>query len=216
MLPGQGETHVRLSEQAYQLIKHKIIVLELPPLSYVDEQALMEGLQLGRTPIREALHRLAAEGLVFFAPHRGMFVADISITDLQKIFEVRLPLERVCVRLAAQRASEGLLLEMHAVLGELEAAPPGDARALMAIDERFHYLIYKAAGNEFLYEILARLHSLSLRLWHLALDRLGDVSAALRQHAAIAEALKARDGERAEKLLEEHVLDFQQRIKAVF
>ncbi len=206
---------MRLSEQAYQQIKRKIIALELAPLSYIDEQALMESLQLGRTPIREALHRLAAEGLVFLAPHRGMFVADISITDLQKIFEVRLALERVCVRLAAQRASASQLQQMEAVLGELEAAPAGDARALMAIDERFHYLIYEASGNEFLFEILARLHSLSLRLWHLALDRLGDVSAALRQHAAIAAALKTRDEERAERLLAEHILDFQQRIKAV-
>ncbi len=206
---------MRLSEQAYQLIKHKIIVLELPPLSYIDEQALMENLQLGRTPIREALQRLAAEGFVFFAPHRGMFVAEISITDLQKIFEVRLVLERLCVRLAAQRASESHLEQMDAVLRDLALLPPGDAKGLMAIDEQFHSLIYQAADNEFLSEILRRLHGLSLRLWHLALDRLGDVREALQQHVAIAEALRARDEARAEYLLEQHILDFQQRIKAV-
>lgn len=206
---------MRLSEQAYELIKHKIIVLELPPLSYIDEQALMVSLQLGRTPIREALHRLAAEGLVFFAPHRGMFVAEISITDLQKIFEVRLALERFCVRLAAQRASQSQLEQMEAVLLELDLVPAHDARGLMAIDERFHSLIYQAAGNEFLSEILGRLHGLSLRLWHLALDRLGDVREALQQHVAITQALRARDEELAATLLEQHILDFQRRIKAV-
>lgn len=206
---------VRLSEQAYHLIKHKIIVLDLAPLSFIDEQALMEDLHLGRTPIREALHRLSAEGLVFFAPHRGMFVADISITDLQKIYEVRLALEGLCARLAAQRASPWHLEQMAAVIRELDQVPPGDGRALMAIDERFHGLIYQAADNEFLAETLGRLHGLSLRLWHLALDRLGDVTPALRQHIEIANALESQDEARAEALICQHILDFQQRIKAV-
>ena len=103
---NQGLAHrgvrVRLSDKAYQLIRHKIITLELSPLSAIDEQALMEDLQLGRTPIREALQRLAAEDLVLLAPRRGMFVSDISITDLQKVFELRLMLESFCARLAAK------------------------------------------------------------------------------------------------------------------
>jgi DNA-binding GntR family transcriptional regulator len=100
---------VRLSDKAYHLIRLKIITLELAPLSAIDEQALMEDLQLGRTPIREALQRLAAEGLVNSAPRRGMFVADISLTDLQKIFELRVILEGFCARLAAQRVTRDQL-----------------------------------------------------------------------------------------------------------
>ena len=129
---------MRLSDKAYQLIRHKIITLELPPLSPIDEQALMEDLQLGRTPIREALQRLAAEGLVLLAPRRGMFVADIGITDLQKIFELRMMLEGFCARLAAQRATQEQLAEMAQVVQELAHVAAGDRRALMAIDERFH------------------------------------------------------------------------------
>jgi DNA-binding GntR family transcriptional regulator len=206
---------VRLSDKAYDLIRHKIVTLELSPLSPIDEQALMEDLQLGRTPIREALQRLAAEGFVFFAPRRGIFVADISITDLQKIFELRFVLEGFCARLAAQRATEQQLAEMASVTAALAQVPDGDVKALMAIDERFHKLLYQAADNEFLADTLQRLHALSFRLWYLVLDRLHGVRGAMEQHLAITAALKAKDGARAEALVQQHVSQFQQGIRAV-
>ena len=206
---------MRLSEKAYYLIKEKIVTLELAPSSVIDAPALMEEMVLGRTPIREALQRLAAEGLVNIVPRRGMFVADISITDLQKISEVRIVLESFCVRLAAQRATAGQIAEMEAILQDLERVPNGDARALMVIDERAHTLLYQAADNEFLAGILGRLYAPSLRLWCLTLDRLGDVREAIEQHREIAEALKERDGARAEALMQQHIAEFQQRIRAV-
>lgn len=206
---------MRLSEKAYKLIRHKIVTLELPPLSPIDEQALMEDLQLGRTPIREALQRLAADGLVIIAPRRGMFVADISITDLQKIFELRMVLEGFCARLAAGRATVDQLGKMDEIIRQLAEVPDGDSAALMDIDERFHLLLYEAADNEFLADGAQRLHALSLRLWHLVLNRLGNVRAAMDQHSGIADALKARDAARAETLVRQHISEFQQEIKAV-
>jgi DNA-binding GntR family transcriptional regulator len=205
---------VRLSDKAYQLIRQKIITLELPPLSAIDEQALMEELRLGRTPIREALQRLATEDLILLAPRRGMFVADISITDLQKVFELRMNLEGLCARLAAERASPEQLQAMNQVVRDLDAVPDEDYRGLMVIDERFHELLYEAADNEFLADVLLRLHALSFRIWHLVLERIGSVRAALEQHIAITEAIEARDPEQAEKLVRQHVADFQYKIKA--
>lgn len=205
---------MRLSDKAYQLIKHKIITLELPPRSAIDEQALMEDLQLGRTPIREALQRLAAEDLVFFAPRRGIFVADVSLTDLQKIFELRIILEGFCARLAAQRVTADQVAEMRSVIQELSQLPIGDSRKLMAIDERFHELLYEAADNEFLADTLRRLHALSFRIWHLVLDRLGNVKSAMEQHIEIVQALQVRDEAQAEALLQRHVIEFQQEIKS--
>jgi DNA-binding GntR family transcriptional regulator len=205
---------VRLSDKAYQLIRHKIITLELPPLSPIDEQALMEDLQLGRTPIREALQRLVADDLVLLAPRRGMFVADIGITDLQKIFELRMVLEGFCARLAAERATPDQLAEMEAVIQELAQVPAQNGKALMAIDERFHDLLYEAADNEFLSDSLRRLHALSLRIWYLVLDRIGSVRPAMEQHIEITEALKAGEGSEAEDLLQQHVAEFQQQIRA--
>jgi DNA-binding GntR family transcriptional regulator len=206
---------VRLSDKAYQLIRHKIITLELPPLSAIDEQTLMEDLGLGRTPIREALQRLAAEDLVLLAPRRGMFVADISITDLQKIFEARMVLEGFCARLAAERATSNQLDEMEALIRQLEHVPDGNSKALMAIDESFHELLYQAADNEFIADTLRRLHALSFRLWHLVLDRLGDVRGAMQQHIAITKALRTRDKVLAERLVQTHISDFQNEIRSV-
>jgi DNA-binding GntR family transcriptional regulator len=206
---------VRLSEKAYHLIKDKIVCLELEPLTVIDEQALMEDLGLGRTPIREALHRLAAEGLVIIAPRRGMFVADISLTDLQKIFEVRVVLEAFCARLAAQRATQGQLAKMEAATPELALAKGEDTGSLMRLDTHFHHLLYEAAGNEFLTENLTRLHALSLRLWYLVLPQLDDVKATVSLHGEIVDALKARDEARAEALVQQHVSEFQQKIRSV-
>ena len=206
---------MRLSDKAYELIRHKILTLELTPLSAIDEQALMEDLQLGRTPIREALQRLAAEDLVLLAPRRGMFVTDVSITDLQKIFEARMVLEPFCVQLAVQRATAEQLAEMTNVVHEMDRMSDGDSRALMAIDERFHGLLYEAADNEFVADPLRRLHALSFRLWHLVLDRLGGVRHSMEQHREIAEALNERDGARAAELIQRHVSDFQREVKSV-
>ena len=205
---------MRLSDKAYHLIRQKIITLELPPLSAIDEQALMEELQLGRTPIREALQRLATEDLVLLAPRRGMFVADISITDLQKLFELRMTLEGFCARLAAERASATQLQAMKQVIRDLDDVPDTDYRGLMIIDERFHELLYRAADNELLADVLLRLHALSFRIWHLVLERIGNVREALDQHIAITDAIEARDPEQAENLVRSHVADFQQHIKA--
>jgi len=205
---------VRLSDKAYQLIRQKIITLELPPLSAIDEQALMEELQLGRTPIREALQRLSTQDLVLLAPRRGMFVADISITDLQKIFELRMALEGFCARMAAERASPEQLAAMKEVVRALDAVPDEDYKGLMMIDERFHELLYEAADNEFLENVLLRLHALSFRIWHLVLERIGCVRSALEQHIAITDAIEDKDGDRAEILVRQHVAEFQQQIRA--
>jgi len=206
---------MRLSEQAYHLVKEKIVTLELPPVSVIDERALMEELELGRTPIREALHRLAAEGLVRIVPRRGMFVADISITDLQKIFEARIFLEGFCARLAAQRITRDQIAQMEAVLQELEQVQDGDVKALMAVDRRFHELLYQAADNEFLAEALNRLYALGARLWHLAADHLAEHPEVGEHWPIKLEALKARDGARAEALTQQDITQFQQRIKAL-
>jgi DNA-binding GntR family transcriptional regulator len=206
---------MRLSEKAYRLIRDAIITLKLPPSSLINEQDLMEQFNLGRTPIREALQRLGVEGFVTVVPRRGTFVADIHITDLQKIFEVRIELTGFCARLAAQRISDAQILELERVLDGLGQVTGGDVEALIDIDWRFQELLYAAADNQFLAEMLNRLYALSLRLWYLVLDRLGDVRDAIGQHSELLEALRARDGARAEACIQNHIAQFQREIKAV-
>ena len=202
------------SEKAYQIIKDKIVTLELKPLAVIDEQALMDCLKLGRTPIREALHRLETESLVIIAPRRGMFVANISITDLQKIFELRIPLEGYCAQLAAQRATDAQLTEMEEVVGRLDGLTNSDTHELMDVDQILHQLMYEAADNEFMVDVLGRLHTLSLRLWYLGLGQLKDLKVSIEDHRQIVQALRARDGALAERLIQQHIGNFQQAVKA--
>ena len=209
---------MRLSEHAYRLIKEKIITLELSPSSVIDEQSLRDQLGVGRTPIREALQRLDSEGLVTIVPRRGTFVADISVTDLQKIFELRIILEGFCARMATQRITGDQISSMEKVLrglNGLEQMEEGRAIALMGIDRQFHELLYRAADNEFLADTLGRFYDLSLRLWHLVLNRLENVHQSVEEHREVMEALKAGDEAKAEALVQRHVAQFQEKIKTV-
>ena len=206
---------MRLSEKAYRLIKEKVVTLELPPSAVIDEHGLMQELDLGRTPIREALQRLDSEGLVNIVPRRGTFVNDISVTDLQKIFELRIVLEGFCARLAAQRVTQEQLKKMEDVLEDLDDLEEGDSQALMSIDKRFHRLLYAAGDNEFLADILDRLYDLSLRLWYLVLSRLEEVRHSIEQHSDVLRALREGDAARAEAVIQTHIRQFQQSIKAV-
>jgi len=205
---------VRLSEKAYRLIKEKVVTLELPPSAVIDEHVMMQQLGLGRTPIREALQRLDSEGLVNIVPRRGTFVNDISVTDLQKIFELRIVLEGFCARLAAERISTEQIARMEEVLQELDNLEDGDHQTLMSIDRRFHRLLYTAADNEFMTDILDRLYDLSLRLWYLVLARLREVRHSIEQHGDVLSALEQGDPDKAEAVIQKHIVEFQHSIRS--
>lgn len=205
---------IRQSDIAYGLIRHKIITIDLPPMSPINEQVLMEDLHLGRTPIREALQRLAVDGLVSIVPHRGIFVAEISLSDLPKIFELRMALEGLCARLAAERITGEQIAVLESTLAALDQVREGDFAAAIEIEERFHLLFYQAADNKFLADTLSRLHTLSMRLWWMVLERLADVRQEVAVHFELIPALKARDAQLAEALIQKHVAGFQQHIRA--
>jgi DNA-binding GntR family transcriptional regulator len=205
-----------LKQQAYQAIKHKIVSLQLEPGAVIDEAALIEELALGRTPIREALQRLALEKLVDIVPRRGMFVTEIGITDLQRLFEVRMVLEGMAARLAAQRGRPEHWARMEAALSRLDdGAAEMDNEVLIAIDGACHEIMYEAADNEFLYDTLTGMYSLSLRLWYYSLAKIGKMRSTVLEHRDILQALRAGDAQRAATLLEAHINAFQQEIQSV-
>ncbi len=205
-----------LGDKAYSKIKEKIVTLEMSPGSLVDEATLKEALQMGRTPIREALQRLAREDLVTILPRRGMFVTAISVADLRQIFEARVPLEIACARLAAERASAEMIAELKALAQQVPAASEAnDHRTLMRIDEQFHELLIKASDSKFLADGLTWLYALSLRIWYLTVDQMGGMEDALQEHLTIVEALKHRDPDLAEAAIRTHLIKFQTRIRAV-
>src|SRR5438132_10853663 len=128
------------SEEAYLRIRDRIVCLDMPPGSVVEEGRLRDELEIGRTPIREALQRLAWENLVRSVPHRGTFVTDVNITDLARITEVRVVLEGHAARLAAEKLTTA---DREAIEGLLELLRPGhatDQRNLLHLDQQIHRL----------------------------------------------------------------------------
>lgn len=204
-----------LSQQAYEAIKRQIVSLRLPPGAIIDENRLQAELDLGRTPIREAIQRLAQEKLVVVAPRRGTFVTGIELKDLKLLFEARLPLETLAIRWAAQRGSEEQWRQMETALGRMdEAGDPHSNEDLMAIDAACHEIIYDAIGNPFLHDTLVTLYALSLRLWYYSLSHMSDVSDAIEEHRAMLDALQRRDSDRAALIMEQHIRAFQTEIQA--
>ena len=202
-------------ERAYLLIRDQIITLKLAPGSVIEEARLREELGLGRTPIREALQRLAHENLVTFIPHRGTFVCDINLTDLHRLTEVRVELEGYAARLAADRAGAADRTLMKALIAELEKIDESDVHALMRLDQRIHRQVYQATRNSFLQSMLEESFNLSLRIWFLGLDRGIRLKEAVEEHRRLLDAIVSRDADQADAVMRQHVSGFEQAIRKV-
>jgi len=203
-----------LAEKAYQAIRDLIVSLELAPGAVIEEPELMERLGIGRTPVREALHRLALERLVEVYPRRGMFVTGVDVRELARLSEVRAVLEPEAARLAAERATDA----DRAAIGELleELATGGrDDRELMALDERIHGAVYRAAHNDLLEATLSQYYVLALRIWSMALDQSRELEEAVEAHRALLEAIRDGDGPRAAETMRAHVQNFEQAMHRV-
>jgi DNA-binding GntR family transcriptional regulator len=198
-----------LAEKAYYAVREMIVSLELRPGAVVDEQELMARLEIGRTPVREALQRLAQEKLVEVYPRRGVFVTSVEIRDLASLSEVRSVLESQAARLAATRATDAERQELRALIEEIGARGDVDDRTLMELDERIHRQVYRCAHNELLAGTLEEYYALALRIWFLALDQARDLEQAVLEHRELLEAVCDGDEARAADLMHRHVLDFE-------
>jgi DNA-binding GntR family transcriptional regulator len=212
---GVLENATSLSDRAYHAIRNRIVSLELRPGAVINERALVESLGIGRTPVREALRRLAQEQLVEVYPRRGMFVTTVEIRDLASLCEVRSVLESHGARLAAERATETEREELSALVDELERHDRLDQRGLMAVDQRIHRAIYRCTHNPFLARTLEEYYVLALRIWHLALDQASSLEAAVQEHRPLLEAIRSGSGEAAATIMRRHVDDFEDAMRRV-
>jgi DNA-binding GntR family transcriptional regulator len=203
------------SEEAYARLLERIVSLDMAPGSVVNEARLREELKIGRTPIREALQRLARENLVRSIPHRGTFVTDVNITDLARITEVRVVLEGHAARLAAEKLTAADREALTELVELLRRGAVTDQRDLMHLDQRIHRAIYRAAHNPFLEATLERYLNLSLRIWYLVLDRNFGLREAVDEHIDLLQAVVAGDRELAETVMRKHVIGFEREIRKV-
>jgi DNA-binding GntR family transcriptional regulator len=204
-----------LADRAYHAIREMIVSLDLRPGAVIDERLLMRQLGIGRTPTREALRRLAQEGLVEVYPRRGMFVTSVEIQDLASVAEVRSVLESSAARFAAERANDDDRDAVTALLGELERHDQLDQRGLMTLDERIHRQVYRCTHNQFLEASLEQYYVLALRIWYLALDQARELEQAVLDHREILEAIRDGDGDRAEEAMRRHVEEFEEAMRQV-
>jgi DNA-binding GntR family transcriptional regulator len=201
------------TQRAYELIWEKITTLELAPGSPIDEQRLAEELGMGEVPVREALILLAHENLVAIPPRHGLYVADVDVEDLECISEIRLPLETLCARLAARRATQDDLVVLEALRHEQAGVSPEDGRRLVDLDHKFHRAIARAARNKYLAQTLDRFFGLSRRLWCLVLPHLGTLPAAVEEHIDMIEAIREGDADRAGQIMHDHVAAFYTQVR---
>jgi DNA-binding GntR family transcriptional regulator len=192
------------AELAYERLEHLLVTLQLEPGAAVREQALAEAVELGRTPVREAVQRLAADGLLLVLPRKGLRVRPMERDDLLRIIEVRRVLERLLVVKAAERALPDQRDALHALAthlaGSAQAGAGGQLDAFFRLDRRLDELLATAAQNPWLVRALAPLHAHCRRLWYRDHARL-DLPLAAEWHAGLAVAVADRDGAAAVRAL---------------
>jgi DNA-binding GntR family transcriptional regulator len=181
-----------LAEQAYVRLEELIVTLKLAPGRVVSEQELSELLGIGRTPIREALHRLSTQKLVRVLPRLGIVVSEIDVKAQLRLLEVRRELERLLCRAAAKRATPEERQRFAALEGEFRAcAASCEEERFMRADRAFNDLVLQAARNEFAASALGMMNSLSRRFWFLHYRQAADLPLTARLHADVAGAIAA-------------------------
>jgi DNA-binding GntR family transcriptional regulator len=215
-IPDAAATRL-VAERAYEELRDRIVTLHLPPGTVLREDALMQEMGTGRTPLREAVKRLALENLVEVQPRRGTFVTAVEAADIQNITEVRAELEAYAAELAALRLDPETHAKAEELRRDLEALDGGgDQEGLMRFDERIHRFTWEAARNPYLTQTLERYFTHSLRIWYLVLDRVPTLGHAVHDQTQLLDAILDRNGPHARTIMHEHVLAFQRAILTAF
>jgi DNA-binding GntR family transcriptional regulator len=179
-----------LTERAYRVLEEEIVTLALPPGEVVSEALLSDRLRIGRTPIREALQRLARERLVRIMPRRGIIVAAVDVREQLRLLEVRREIERMMARAAARRADPDQRARLRALADGMDrAAAHGDETAFLRLDRELNLLVIEATRNEFAAAAMTLMHGLSRRFWFIHWRQSADLPEAARVHAGLARAI---------------------------
>ena len=192
-----------LYEEVAELLRQRIFRRELEPGSWIDEVKLAQEYGISRTPLREALKVLAAEGLVTMKVRRGAYVTEVSERDLAEVYHLLALLESDAAAVVAERASAAELKELQALHADLERSVKERER-FFAINERFHMRLLEIAGNRWRNQMVADLRKvMKLHRQH-SLLKSGRIEESLHEHAAVMQALAARDAEAARARMQEH------------
>lgn len=206
--PIQLDNYQPLRELVFEALREAIISGVLKPGERLMEVQLAEEMGVSRTPVREAIRKLELEKLVIMVPRKGAYVADISKRDVAEVFEIRRALEGLAASLAADRVTEDQLELMERYLLMIsDAIEKGNLDDTIEIDTLFHEVLYQAANNAWLEDMINNLREHIQRHRSTSLAHPGRMKQAFIEHRKIVEAIGNRDADLAKKLAEEHILN---------
>jgi DNA-binding GntR family transcriptional regulator len=194
----EGSDDVSLTNRAYREIEEQIVTLRLPPGQVLSEAGLSKYLDIGRTPVREALQQLSREGLVAIFPRRGVIVSEINIRNQLELLRVRREVERLMARLAAERASKQEVADFASIAAAIsDSANDSDALGFMRLDRDLNLLVANACRNDYACRAMGLMQGLSRRFWYLHYREVLDLPKCAEVHAGLAAAIAAKDKEAA-------------------
>jgi DNA-binding GntR family transcriptional regulator len=190
-----------LAGQAYRVLEEQLVTLRLMPGELIAEKDLMDKAGIGRTPVREAIQRLSAEGLLQVLPRKGLMVTPLRRSDLSQIVEARRVMERLLVVKAAERATSDQRQALAVLAAQIEAAAD-DLEGFFRLDQHLNSMLDEACNNRFLVNALTAMHSQCRRLWYLHRRRL-DLPRSAQLHGGLARAVAQGNGAGAIRALDE-------------
>ncbi|NOR20914.1 MAG: FCD domain-containing protein [Xanthomonadales bacterium] len=209
VLTDQGS----LAEQAYRRLEEQLVTLKLAPGELIGEKDLVESAAIGRTPVREAIQRLSAEGLLQVLPRKGLMVTPLRRSDLIQIIETRRVLERLMVVKAAERATPDQRQALRILASHLDAAGD-DLDVFFRLDHRLDELLAAACNNRYLVKALTAMHSQCRRLWYLHRNKL-NLPRSAQLHGGLARAVADEDGAGAIRALDEIITILEQLVNGL-
>ncbi|HWR08771.1 GntR family transcriptional regulator [Sporomusa sp.] len=211
LVPIKLDSYKPLREVVAETLREAIVNGILKPGERLMEIQLAEELGVSRTPVREAIRKLELEGFVVMIPRRGTYVADLSIKDINEVFEIRTALDVLAAGLAVERITEDELEQLERLLVEIgELIEEDDADKIVESDSQFHDILYRASRNDRLVGIINNLREQFTRFRSISIQYPGRMQKSVEEHRRLVEAIASRDTDLAQQLAREHMENSEQ------
>lgn len=211
LLPVKLDSYKPLREVVYETLREAIRNGSLTPGERLMEIQLAEELGVSRTPVREAIRKLELERFVVMLPRRGTYVANLSLKDINEVFEIRAALDGLAAGLAAERITEEELEQMERLLVEIaDYIEQHNNQKIVEADEAFHDILYRASRNERLVGIICNLREQFTRFRSVSINYPGRLQNTLEEHRQLVEAIAQRNPEAAQQKAREHIENAEQ------
>ena len=211
LAPIRLDSYQPLREVVCETLREAIREGILQPGERLMEIQIAEELGVSRTPVREAIRKLELEGYVVMLPRRGTYVANLSIKDINEVFEIRSSIDALAAGLAAERITEDELEKMeHMLVATVDAFEHGDMERVVEFDSQFHDVLYCASRNDRLVGIISNLREQLTRFRSISMAQPGRMKETMDEHRRMVEAIAQRDVELAQSIAREHMENAEQ------